>query len=162
MTFHAAKTSSIIVTLDLEYRQDRSMTYFQSHKSSCNEVYKFEFGTFYFFDEFVISEINEGVTLVFDDTLELIELIKDYYAERPFGYLSNRINSYSIDPTGYYKVEESFPNLAGFAVVIYNQYKGALEIEKLFLNAPFKGFQTIEKASFWLSGLVKDKRLESA
>ena len=140
------------------------MTTFQStYKEQCNQTVQYDFGTFYFFDNVVISEINEGISLVFDDTLELIEQIKKYYQGRPFGYLSNRIYSYSVDPTGYFKVEENFPNLAGFAVVMHNRFtNGALKIEKMFLAAPFEGFMTLGEAFTWLNALVKNKQKDYA
>ena len=140
------------------------MTSFEAtYKNLSKEVYKFEFGTFYFFEHIVVSEINEGVTLVFDNTKDLIQLINDTYQGRPFGYLSNRVNSYSVDPTGYYKVEEQFPNMAGFAVVYYSPFmQGTLKIEKLFLNAPFQGFDELNKAFDWLEYLVKSKHLDIA
>ncbi len=78
-------------------------------------------GQLYFFNNIVISEIKEGIHVTFENSQELIEAIKDYFgSSRPFGMVSNMINSYSVNLTDSEKFKEELKNLSAYAMVTYN------------------------------------------
>ena len=60
-------------------------------------VVKLKFCTLSFYDRYVIAEINEGVHLDHQHNEALIEITENHYS-KPFVYITNRINSYSVDP----------------------------------------------------------------
>ncbi|MDH7444411.1 hypothetical protein [Aquimarina sp. 2201CG14-23] len=113
-------------------------------------------GVFYFYKNFLISEIKEGILLSVENSTTLFELIKTYYGnETPFFYIANRINSYSFAPTGHYKFVELYPNAKGFAVVTYNAKDTRMaKFEKSFVQAPAKIFDNLEEAIEWGTELI--------
>jgi hypothetical protein len=111
--------------------------------------------TLQFQEDSVISTIKEGV--VFGkieseiQTSEILEVFKN----KPFVYITNRINSYSVDPTIY--IESSkINNLTGFAVVSTTQSAKTAEVESLFLNKPFKIFSDLSEAKIWAKNIIND------
>ena len=55
-------------------------------------------GEFEFFDGYLIGRINDGVNVGSNFVDALSELIHKHYHGNPFIYISDRINSYSLDP----------------------------------------------------------------
>ena len=83
-------------------------------KETLIKKYDLDIGSFYFYRNFVIGEIKEGIITTHENSKELFKLGKEYYGlTTPFVYISNRVNSYSFDPTGHYKSMKIFPNLKG-------------------------------------------------
>ncbi|WP_298544067.1 hypothetical protein [uncultured Aquimarina sp.] len=125
------------------------------HKKLTNR-HELSIGVFYFHKNFVISEINEGVILTYENTSELIKLGKTYYGDKtPFIYIANRINSYSFQPTNHFKTNEQFPNVKGYAVVTYNAIGSKIaELEKSFLKIPTRTFHKLDDAIKWVDTLV--------
>lgn len=56
-------------------------------------------GSVYLFDNYIVTEFNEGVDVNFDNFQEVTDIIKNHFGHRPFGFIANRSNSYSIDLT---------------------------------------------------------------
>ncbi len=113
-------------------------------------------GSFYFYEHYVVSEINEGVTVTYENALHMLELAKTYYGNTtPFVYISNRKNSYSFDPTAHFKTTAMFPNLRGYATVIYNPINEKVaKMEQSFMNKPAHIFKTLEEAIAWVEELI--------
>ncbi|WP_299437691.1 hypothetical protein [uncultured Aquimarina sp.] len=113
-------------------------------------------GSFYFYNNFLVSEIKEGITLSIENSSKLFELVKTYYGNKtPFFYIANRKNSYSFVPTGHYKFVELFPNGKGFAVVAYDSTSIRIaKFEKSFINAPTGIFSNLKEAIEWGKGLI--------
>ncbi len=75
---------------------------------------------------------------------------------RPFVYITNRINSYSVDPQIYFETSK-IKNLAGFAVVSKKyKAKSNAEIEKMFFSKPFEIFGDLDSAKKWATQLLED------
>ncbi|MEW7292665.1 hypothetical protein [Aquimarina sp. 2304DJ70-9] len=115
-----------------------------------------DIGSVYFYENFVVTEINEGIVFNFEKATKLFQLGKHYYGNKtPFVYISNRINSYSFEPTAHMKSKELFPNLKGVAVVIHNPVSHKVaELEKAFLSKPSEIFYTLENAIEWVEKLI--------
>ena len=126
------------------------------------EYHVFDFGTIYFFDNIVVSEINEGVVFSYQTALSVFEFAKEHYhPEQKIVYLSNRINSYSVKPTDWIKVNNKFQNLIGIGIVHYNNfYKSIFNIEKLFSKREFRGFDNLDEALYWAEDLAKKSKIE--
>ncbi|MCP4188974.1 MAG: hypothetical protein GY763_15315 [Gammaproteobacteria bacterium] len=55
------------------------------------------FGNFEFYDKYFIGRIYEGVNAGNEFVDHLTDLIQKHYSGRPIIYISDRINSYSLD-----------------------------------------------------------------
>jgi len=98
------------------------------------QVREFEFGTFYFFDGLVISEMKEGVIFRWKMADRAIKAAHEVLGqEKPIVYISNRINSYF-----FYSVVGS--TRGSFASLI---------LERLFFRSSIRKFSDLEEAINW-------------
>lgn len=114
-------------------------------------------GVFYFYTNYMISEINEGVIIDLNVVLEVTnQYTKKYYGQQvPFVYISNRINSYSINPTIHFETAKLLTNAKGYAIVTYNHLNTEVaHMEKSFLSIPTRVFSTLEDAVKWTKELI--------
>lgn len=117
-----------------------------------------ENGNFYFYKNLVIVEINSGVNFTFESSRELIEFTIKFYDWKPFGYVSNRVNSYSSDPQDYQKVNNYITNIVSFAAVTYTMTgKNFTILEKKFCKKPFQNFSNLSDAVKWTIEQVESK-----
>lgn len=118
--------------------------------------YDLDIGSFYFYENYVVSEIKEGVSFTFEKAAEMLELSKVYYGNKtPFVSISNRIHSYSFDPTSHFKSTAMFPNLKGYAVVIYDVINDKIaRMEQPFLHKPANTFHNLKDAIDWVEELI--------
>lgn len=117
-------------------------------------VVKLKFCTLSFYDRYVIAEINEGVHLDHQHNEALIEITENHYS-KPFVYITNRINSYSVDPNVYPRTT-GVKNLVGFAVVSrVHMAKLNAQIEQMFFSKPFEIFSELEDAINWAKDLIE-------
>ncbi|MGS2739356.1 hypothetical protein [Sinomicrobium sp. M5D2P17] len=111
---------------------------------------KLDFGYLEFHENFVISEINEGTHVVSEQNKILISLCLENFKGKPFGYISNRIYSYSIDPFTYLEVEK-IENFVAIAIVVSTSAQRlSSRIEELFCKKPFQYFYNLENAKNWI------------
>ncbi|QWX83812.1 hypothetical protein H0I23_15370 [Cellulophaga sp. HaHaR_3_176] len=118
--------------------------------------YILEVGKLNFYPNYVVSEIKEGVALSFKNATEIVRLTKLHYGnETPFIYIANRKNSYSFNPTAHYKTIPEFPNLKGFAAVVYSDInKDIAQLEKSFIKKPVEAFKSLESAILWAESII--------
>ena len=107
-----------------------------------------------FFENYVVSTIYEGVIFGKKESQVQTKEILEVFKNKPFVYISNRINSYSVDPIIYLKTSK-IASLAGFAIVSKSLSARNAEVESLFLNKPFEIFDTLEEAKSWANSLLK-------
>jgi hypothetical protein len=115
------------------------------------EVREFEFGSFYFFDGMVISEINKGVFLQWKMAKKPVKAAKEFYGkEQHIAYISNRIHSYTVAPTDWLKFYNHRHELAYYSVV--GNTKGSLPstlLEKMFFKGSLMQFNELDEAIVW-------------
>ena len=112
------------------------------------------FGNIKFFNNHIIYEINEGVTVSLSKNRVLVELALNYFKGKPFVFIVNRKHSYSVDPMIYSEISR-IDTLKGIAVVTTDTKKiVSCKIEKLFSTKPFELFPNIEKATNWVNDLI--------
>ena len=115
----------------------------------------FEFGVMTIYDKYVVVVVNEGINISLKHNDVLIDVTKTYFSKKPFIYITNRINSYSVDPKIYLETAK-IKNLKGLAVVSNNyKAKGNAQIEKMFFNKPFEIFANLENAFSWADDILK-------
>ena len=117
--------------------------YSQKVKSS----YQLGLGNIFFFENILISEINEGKHVNYNEALDYRDLIEEKFNDKPFIYISNRVNQFSVNIMDFEKFCDTFPNMKAFITVYYNQftYKG-LAFEKQFCKIPYLDFKTVKEA----------------
>lgn len=120
-----------------------------------------DFAKLSFYEYFVIAEMHEGIDLDENIVDVLIQLSIDFYGDKPFGYISNRINSYSVNPVIYFKISK-IENLAAFAVVSNRMIVSYnVKIEKAFMTKPYELFDNLDEAVNWVKHLVSNFRTEN-
>lgn len=116
---------------------------------------EFKFGNFYLCEKFVISELHEGVHFNWDKILEVIGALLDYYGDAiEIAYISNRVDSYSIEPQLWYRFHDEFDFILAVATVAYNDF-GYINasIEKQFTNISLKRCDDLDAAISWIKHL---------
>ncbi len=118
------------------------------------------FGKFYLLGNFIISEIHEGVHFDWDKIQELAaELINHYGYNISIGYISNRINSYSIDLHLWTNFNKEFGFIVASAIVVHNDlsYMNAT-LEKQFSGKSLKRCSSLDEAINWIQNLDEFKK----
>lgn len=113
-----------------------------------------EFGVLEIYDFYVKAIMFEGVTVEPKHNEVLLSIAKKYYSGKNFGYITHRINSYSVDPTIYVETSK-IENLAAFAVVSEDPLNlSNIKIEKLFMKKPFQSFKKMGEAIDWVKSIT--------
>jgi len=104
----------------------------------------------------VIATVKEGVLIELEHIAALHEVFAEYYSDRIFGYIDNRVYQYAINlsPELY---NSRYPKMVGIAIVCYteNCVKNA-NFEKTFYNWPFGVFISLEEAQQWIATLMSE------
>lgn len=130
--------------------------------SEIEATYCLKIGDFHFFKNFIVTEFNEGVNVSFDDFKEIYELSQEYFEGRPYGVISNRINSYSIDLIDILRHMNKPGNLRAYAIVPHhNSSRPALILEDHYFKMQRKRFYSIVEAAKWINFKIK-KATESS
>lgn len=114
-------------------------------------------GTFEYYSNMVIAVVKEGVHVTFEAAVEPLQTGAQVfgYGEN-FVYISHRLHSYSIDPTGYYEAASMFPNFKALAIVATNRRRRMLaNLERLFMKRPIHVFDNLEAACEWAEEYLK-------
>ena len=120
---------------------------------------KYHFCEVELFKNYMIVAINEGIHLEPDHNEILVNIVDTYFRNKPFVYITNRKNSYSVDPAIYLKTSK-IENLEGFAIVTkkYNAKINA-EIERMFLTKPLEIFGELKDAIDWAKIIIENKTI---
>lgn len=114
-----------------------------------------DIGNLYFFQNYLIAEINEGVNISFENFKESTELILAHFGDNHFGFIGNRVNSYSIVITDAREFNKAFKNLKAYATVTYNLFaENMLEVENHFFDFNKKNFTTLIEAVNWVEEII--------
>ncbi len=111
-----------------------------------------EFGSVTFLENIQIAELNEGILFDIPHNQELLELARKRFSDKPYGYISNRVNSYSVNPMIHLE-SANVHNLVAIAIVSTNPVvKQNSIIEKQFFrnSSSFEVFETLDEAINWM------------
>lgn len=121
-------------------------------KTKMNEkIINTSFGTVRVFDYIIEINIDEGMIFTIEHVKIISELVEAYFPNKKFGYLSNRINDYSINLTP--DLSKSFhSNLVATAVVCYSDssFENAKFQKKFYKTRPLQIFKNHQEAVNWL------------
>ncbi|WP_299242813.1 hypothetical protein [uncultured Aquimarina sp.] len=119
--------------------------------------YQTDFGLAEIYEDYIRVIINEGVTVTPDDNNTLLEMVENHFKNKPFVYISHRINSYAVNPTVYSETVK-IKNLVGLAVVSDDpRQKKQTIVEKTFFNKELRQFDDLESALLWKKQLLKQQ-----
>jgi len=121
---------------------------------------KKSFGVFYFFEKFVVAEIGEGEHFSYENAKEIIDFSYIYYGSAiKIGYISNRINSYSIELALYSKMKKDGHQLiVASAIIIYSEIGLKMAtLEKFFAKHSVKRCLSLQEAVGWILRLEEFK-----
>lgn len=119
----------------------------------------YPFGNVYIFEEFVVSELNQGETIGWEQTKLIVDDVTLFFNSNGENviYISNRINSYSVVATDWLKFLKQRYSLKAYCIVSGNNV-GSINsaIEKLFFNKKIKHFKSLNEAvNFVKMGLLE-------
>ncbi|WP_123803358.1 hypothetical protein [Flavivirga aquatica] len=113
---------------------------------------QFSFGDIYLFDDFVVTEIYEGVHLDKDKIWKIMNTVVDFYGvNAKICYISNRINSYSSNPQEWVKALNTYDIVIAGAIVYYNLSSLMnANIENFICPKEVKQFQSLDESIKWV------------
>lgn len=119
-----------------------------------------DFAQFELHEHYLIATINEGVIFDRPHLIKFHEVFDKHYFNRPFGYISNRVNDYTINPTCYVESNNFDPNIVGIATMCYSDvtYQNAKFTER-FLKWPHRAFFKMEDCVNWIEIQLKNAGL---
>ena len=120
-----------------------------------NCKYEFQFGQMEMTETYAVFTANEGTHIDTDEVNEVLVVLKENYGENKFGFIADRINSYSVSPLA---VRDLFSheNLVAGAIVSKTK-RGKLnsEFELTFIKeAQTQHFMDVESAIAWVGEVV--------
>jgi len=105
-------------------------------------------------EDYLKNTIEEGFLVLPKHNSLLLEFVKKYFKDKPFVYISNRVNIYAVDPTVYIETKK-IHNLIGIAVVSKNfRQRNLTELESKFFKRKIKYFKNIKEALLWKDDLL--------
>jgi len=111
---------------------------------------KYHFCKIEVYENHIIVVMNEGITVLPEYNDVLVSISLNHFKGKKFGYITNRINSYSVNPSIYIETSK-IENLSVFAIVSNKQINiSNAQIEKLFFKKPFQQFTLLEDAITWI------------
>jgi|SRR5690606_27151896 len=116
-------------------------------------VLELDFGKVWFKDNILVAELNEGILFDVENNRQLLEIGKNTFKDKPYGYISNRVNSYAVNPMVYIESARAV-NLKAIAVVTNNMVcRNNAVLEKQFYrdNNSFEIFSSLEEALEWMN-----------
>jgi len=108
------------------------------------------FGDFEFYEDYFIGRIHQGVDAGSHFIDALSELIQKHFARRPVIYISDRVNSYSLDPRATSELIER-NDIRFTAVVTYNSRQNYIYSfeEHIIKGTTMCIFDSLESAVEW-------------
>lgn len=112
--------------------------------------YILQIGEIEIYDNYMLAQLNEGITLDIDTVCEILTISQKHFPKKPFAYITIRKNSYAVDPTIYLKIFE-IKNLKAIAIVSEKLiHVQNIKIEQHFYNKPMNIFKTLSEAITWV------------
>lgn len=124
--------------------------------TSPQRILHFDFAKLELFENYIIATIRDGILFDIKEQQQLYQVFKTYYAEQPFGYISNRKNDYTVNPTTYLQATH-FENLVGMGVICYSEVSiQNAHFERSFYDRPYEIFSKVEEATDWVDHQIKN------
>jgi len=110
------------------------------------EILELDFIHFEIYTSYIIGTVKEGCVISTEERNSINAVFHKYFENKPFGYISNRVNDYTVDPISYLK-PVVYPLFLGIAVVCYSEESKEIALfEKKFHAGSFETFETLAAA----------------
>lgn len=118
---------------------------------------EFDFCKLFLYDNYAINTVNEGVLIDKYIAKDINTTLFNHFQNSPFVFISNRTNSYSVDPSIYMEAYTHL-NMIGFCIVTkdHRTIENAT-VEKLFLKMDFNIFDNLNEAIHWADSISLKK-----
>lgn len=120
------------------------------------KIIHYDFGEFMIYENYIIGIINEGVVFGKYQYELLLGAFRAHFKGRPFGYISYRIHTYTINPMVY--VNPSYCDdffaiaiVSNDSILVERSYK----IERFFYKGHFRYLDNLNDAHNWISPLLR-------
>ncbi len=124
-------------------------------------IKKFDFGELTIFENYIIGVMNKGISVNIDTVRFITNIAKEHFNDKPWGYISNRINSYALDPTVHMTAPEFEKNMKAFAAVTHRKETAMTSGLEQDIHEPsyeFSIFTNLDEAIEWVtSTLLNDE-----
>lgn len=119
--------------------------------------HRLDIGNFTFYPNIIVGEFSEGVHVSFENATIPIQIATQLFGDKkPLIYISNRKNSYSMNPVGYKEVVDLFPNFKAFGIIAQTKRRRMLaNLESVFIKKPMRVFDNLEDALSWAEEILK-------
>lgn len=122
------------------------------------DFYQNDAADVYLYDKFAVVEVKEGQTLSYANGFTLLVKGLRIIGTKPWIYISNRVNSYSVVPTDY-KYLNKVPTLKGLAIVSSEKSElNNAHLEKAFFKKPFKIVDSLNSALAWGTEILAESK----
>ena len=113
-------------------------------------------GDFYFFRDFIVAEFNEGSHVSYHEFEEVMELGDRKYQKKSVGFISNRVNSYSINVLNMFQNSAYLTSVKAYAIVCYNNVtQNVLEMEDHYFSVSRPRFTNLITAVAWVQNEIR-------
>lgn len=134
---------------------------FEDYTNNSNFNYKkiqLPFGKFFLCEDFVVAELAHEIHVDWTIIQKIAELIIDQYGtSRKIGIISNKINSYSIDPYVWVTLSNEYVFIEPSAIIWYNESgHRAATLEKMFLKSSVQLCESLDEAIPYVLSKTKD------
>ncbi|GAA4272029.1 hypothetical protein U6A24_11005 [Aquimarina gracilis] len=118
------------------------------------KLYVLDFCRVEIHDDYMLSEINEGTVIQPKHADVVVVLVEKHFKNKPWVYISNRIHSYSVNPTVYLEANK-MSNLSGVAIISdKDQQKNQTKLEKIFFDKKLMCFDKLQNALEWKNSIL--------
>lgn len=133
---------------------------FSKHIISSKQI---KLGDIYFFTHIAVIEFNDGVHIDINNFSAIFEKLVEFFGiSKPFGVISNRINSYSINLLHMNTFKEQMNNLCAYAVISHNSASAMnAEIESNFCSSENIHFHKLNQGVNFVYNKVQSQILIS-
>jgi hypothetical protein len=105
------------------------------------ELLKLEFGELKIYKNYIVGVMNEGTHISIDIVAKITDVANERFNNKPWAYISNRVNSYSLDVTVHIEAPKFEENMLAFAAVTYRKVTSmTTNIEKGVHSPSYKRF----------------------
>ena len=112
----------------------------------------------YLYGQIAVVEATEGATLSYRTGFTLLVKGLKICGTKPWIYISNRVNSYSVVPTDY-KYLNKVPTLKGLVIVSPKESEiNNARLEEAFFKKPFMIVNTLEEAYQWSKDMLDNTK----
>src|SRR5690606_18923885 len=112
--------------------------------------YDFKDSEVFIFDNFLVNQIKQGVTVTPEHNQQLRDVLDKHFGNKKVVYISNRYYNYAVDPLTYLETSK-IHNLVAMAIVADTAIaKSNAALESMFYKKKFEVFETLSEAMAWV------------